>query len=382
MPISGEGRKGILIVAEAPTREEDEKGRPIIGEAGQLLRRYMADEGVDLDRDCWKTNAIICRPTQDGYSRTPMNDEVEHCRPNVIKTIKDLNPRQILLLGGPAIRSVLGWLWQPDPGSVTRWAGWQIPSTKLNAWITPTYHPSFVLRSDNEDTSLEAIWFRRHLKAALSLRDRPYATIPDYRAGIELVYEPKRAAAILRKMIAKGGTVAFDYETNKLKPDAADAEIVCCSVCWEGKKTIAFPWVGEAVAATGELLRSALKKIASNLKFEERWSWKEFGHGVTNWVWDTMQAAHWLDNRREITSIKFQAFARLGVPEWDSHIKAFLSETDDEGINCVSRDVAVKDLLEYCAFDSLYEYLVAEKQIEGSSCRGLLSQDSLSCISG
>lgn len=375
MPVTGSGRRGILIVAESPGTKEDAEGEQLVGESGQFLRRVLREFDVDLDRDCWKTNAVICLPqTEDGEHRPPTDAEIGYCRPNLIRTIKELQPESIILLGGPSVKSLIGWLWMPEPGSITRWVGWNIPAQRINAWVSPTYHPAYCIREG--ENGVTSLWFRRHIETAISLRGRPWEAIPKYAAGIECTLDSQRAAAVIRQMIGRGGNVAFDYETNRLKPDAADAEIVCCSVCWEGKKTISFPWIGEAVVAMGELIRSPLGKIASNLKFEQRWSHKFFGYGAANWKWDTMQSAHWLDNRREITSIKFQAFVRLGVEEWDSHIKQFLSETDDEGINCVSKDVDLMDLLEYCAYDSLYEYLVAVQQIEGSPCRGLLSRDS------
>jgi hypothetical protein len=165
-------------------------------------------------------------------------------------------------------------------------------------------------------------------------------------------------------MIEQGGAVAFDYETNMLKPDSKDAEIVCCSVCWEGKKTIAFPWHGEAVTAMSELLLSPkIKKVGANNKFEERWTRRILGHGVRGWVWDCMVSAHVLDNRPLITSVKFQSFVRLGQPSYDTAVGPYLKASDGNKKNRI-KEVDLGSLLQYCGMDSLLEWLIAESQRE------------------
>lgn len=355
---TGKGRLGILIVAEAPGKSEDQQGEQLIGQAGQLLRTALQECGIDLDTDCWKTNAVICRPPKNA---SPTTKQIEYCRPNLVQTIEALKPRVIVLLGGVAIHSLIGMEWLDDIGSVGRWVGWTIPSYRWGAWICPTWHPSYLLREGAESKKDNPLWnwFIQHLQQPLKLGELPKKL--DCDKQIRLLDSPQEAAYIIRKMIASGGCVAWDYETNMLKPDGKDARILSCSVCWQGKRTIAYPWHGEAITATGEMLRSGLLKIASNLKFEERWTWKEFGHGVRNWHWDTMQAAHVLDNRRHITSVKFQAYVRLGVPTYDAAVKPFIGAKGSGVSNQLHRVPTVK-LLRYNAMDSVVEYAVAEHQ--------------------
>jgi DNA polymerase I-like protein with 3'-5' exonuclease and polymerase domains len=167
-------------------------------------------------------------------------------------------------------------------------------------------------------------------------------------------------------MVDKGGRVSFDYETNMLKPDSKDAEIICCAVCWQGKKTISFPWTNKTSSAMKRLLVSErLKKVGANIKFEDRWTKAVLGVDVVGWEWDTMQSAHVLDNRPEITSVKFQAFVRLGFGSYDDHIKPFL-ESVEPGGNSKNRinEVDRNDLLLYCGLDSLLEYKIALHQMK------------------
>jgi len=230
---------------------------------------------------------------------------------------------------------------------------------EYNCWVAPTYHPSYVNRSldDKAEGPVIKLWFEKHLEAAVKLRNRPWNKIPDYANEVEIIMNSDNAFSTIRDVTKAKKPFAFDYETNKLKPDSDDAEIVCCSIS-TGDKTFAFPWVGEAISAMKELLKSDIPKIGYNTKFEDRWTRKEFGFPVENWVWDGMLSAHHLDNRREITSCKFQAFVRLGMDDWGYKIKPYLQSTGNDGLNTIHQ-LDSRDLLLYCGLDSLLEYKIA-----------------------
>lgn len=363
MPYSGKGQKRILIVAEAPGADEDERGIQLVGKAGQELQKHLRAVGVDMRRDCWLENAVICRPPK---NRTPKTEEIDYCRPHLVETIEKLQPEVIVPLGAVAVQSVIRSFWKEDVGPITKWVGWKIPCQRLNAWICPTYHPSFLLRSMRKEFGRDGHpvlnrMFREHLKEASQLEGRPFESLPDYRKQIRIEVDVSRAASFLRRVLKEGGRIAFDYEATALKPE--DGEIVCCSVCWEGKKTIAFPWQGEVIGVMGELLRSRLPKIGWNIKFEDRWTRKEFGHPVRNWIWDGMVATHAIDNRRGICSAKFQAFVNLGMDSYNDHIEKFLRAKKGARVNEILEEVELSDLLYYCGLDSLLEFQIAMKQM-------------------
>ncbi len=358
MPVSGEGRRKILVVAEAPGEEEDKQGTQLVGADGQLVRHTFRKYGIELDRDCWKTNALICRPPDDAK---PDNLQIGYCRPNVMAAIEEYNPETIILLGGVAINSVIGALWREDVGGSARWAGYQVPAHRPNAWLCPTYHPSYVRREKRNP--LVALWWERHLEAAFARSGRPHAIPPDYRHQVEVVLDTDKAARILTQMVAKGGPVAFDYETNMLKPDWPDSRIICAAACWRGRRTIAYPWHGAAIEASRQLLWSAEPKIAANMKFEHRWTHRAFGRGVRNWLFDTMLGAHYIDNRAEIASLKFQSFALLGQPAYDNHIAPYLKNYGDSRMNRAVKEVPIEELLLYNGMDALLEYHVAVTQM-------------------
>lgn len=359
MKLSGHGERGVLVIGQSPGKDEDLQGKPFVGVSGQRLKSTLRKLGVDLIRDCWVTNSIICRPKL----RQKFDDRwIEHCRPNLLNTLKELKDKikVVILLGGEAVKALIGHIWKEDPGGINRWVGWNIPYQRGNYWICSAYHPSYLLREENPVLDL---YFEKHLEEAFSHTSRPWEVVPDYKSQVELVLDDKKASAIIRRMVSKGGPVSWDLETNTLKPDSSHSEIVCCSLSWRGKKTIAFPWYGEAIVAMKEFLVSEVPKIAANCKFEHRWALAKLGIEVKNWFFDTMLAAHALDNRKNISGLKFQAFVNLGQESYNDHIEPYLSSMEP-GSNSLNRikEIDLTSLLTYCGMDSLLEYKVCEIQ--------------------
>lgn len=370
MKPEGRGRKSILIVSSFPGIEEDNRGKQLIGNASREVQRALAKHNVDIKSDCVLTNALICRPPVKGkelLTDKVTNNHVEWCRPNLIKTIKEMDPSVIILIGQEATTSVIGWLWKQNPGAIGKWAGWTIPSQELNAWICPTYNPTYVLRElqGKYKNPIPRLLYERHLGQAVALAGtRPWEEVPNWCDDVEIVYDTDRAAKILRRMISKGGSVAVDYECNMLKPEGEDAQIVSCAVCWNDKKTIAYPWTGAAVEATRELWRSPLPKIAANAKFEDRWTRKHLKTATRNWYFDTMLGAHAIDSREGTKSLKFQSFVELGMGDYNDHIEQFLGSKSSMEKNKIDTEIKLSDLLLYNGLDAMLEYKLARVQMQ------------------
>lgn len=360
MPVFGKGRRQILVVGEAPGKNEDEQGRPFVGESGSILTRTLVtiDPEFELDFDTWRTNALICRPPK---NRKPTDKEIDYCRPNLTRTIQELRPRAILLLGDSAVRSVIGHIWKESPGAISRWVGYAIPYQRWNCWILPAYHPAYLAR-DAKNVGLR-LWFQRHLQNVLEIDNRPQDVMTDLsKQPIQRLYDRDEIEQAIAKIIRWGKPVAFDYETNMVKPDSSAAEIVSCSICVGGKHTIAFPWIYELHDTLRDFVQSDLPKYGANIKFEDRWTRAVLKTPVRNWQWDTMQAAHVLDNRPGINSVKFQSFIRFGVDLYNAQIEPYLEA--DGGCNRPNRihEIPIDDLLKYNGLDSLYEYHIAVQQ--------------------
>jgi uracil-DNA glycosylase family 4 len=355
---TGKGKRKILILGEAPGEEEDKQKRQFVGKTGQELRKVLRANGLDPNVDCWFDNALRCRPPN---NKIPKEECVEYCRPNIVKTVLDLKPEIIIPLGGTAVKSLLGWLYKDQVGGIMRWSGFDIPCQKINAWICPTYHPRYVMEQDKKGPVVRMLW-EKHLRTALRHKHRPWRKAPNFLSRVQTTLDTSKARDIILKRFCTRTKrpVAFDFETDRLKPDHKDATIICCSIS-DGELTIAYPWDGPAIDATWKLLESKVPKIGYNAKFEERWKLRFTGKGVRNWRRDGQLTAHIIDNRKEIVALKFQAFAMLGQEPWDEHIKPYLEADDGNSMNRI-RELDLDSVLKYCGMDALMEWKLAMKQ--------------------
>jgi uracil-DNA glycosylase family 4 len=302
-----------------------------------------------------------CRPPN---NRTPTEEELDCCRPNLVKTIEELQPHTIIVLGEVALRQLINPWWHRDIGGIGRWAGFRIPLQSLNAWVCPTWHPSYLEREGAKDGNVLQLWFSKHLESAFEKKERPWSIVPNYQAIVEQALDP---SSIMEEMKDYSGMASFDYETNMLKPDNNKAACVSCSIAWgKGRvsRCIAYVMTAENKRLTRSFLRSPIPKIGASIKFEERWSLRHFGTRVRNWFWDTMLCAHVLDNRPGITSLDFQAFVRLGLPTYSAHISPLLKTKDGTTVNQILTEISTSELLKYNGLDAISEFEVAVSQMK------------------
>lgn len=127
-----------LIIGEAPGAEEDKRGEPFVGRAGQLLDAMLMAVGLDRSR-AYIANILKCRPPN---NRDPQPNEVACCEPYLQRQIALLQPKLILAVGRIAAQNLLktdlplGRL----RGRAHRYGAAQIP-------VIVTYHPAYLLRS-------------------------------------------------------------------------------------------------------------------------------------------------------------------------------------------------------------------------------------------
>lgn len=137
--IFGEGNPHapILLIGEAPGRDEDLIGRPFVGRSGQLLDRILAACGFNRQTHVYISNIIKCRPPG---NRVPAPGERAACIPFLKRQIELIQPSMLVLLGSTALKSLLG----PEQ-RITRTRGtWMEWNGQL---VIPVYHPSALLRN-------------------------------------------------------------------------------------------------------------------------------------------------------------------------------------------------------------------------------------------
>ena len=131
-----------MVVGEAPGEQEDLRGEPFVGKAGQLLDAMLAALGLtrapaEPSRQVFIANTLKCRPPG---NRNPEPDELARCEPFLMRQVALVAPRIILAMGRFAVQSLLR---SDEPvgrlrGRVHRWQG--VP-------LVVTYHPAYLLRN-------------------------------------------------------------------------------------------------------------------------------------------------------------------------------------------------------------------------------------------
>jgi len=131
----------MMLVGEAPGRDEDIEGRPFVGRSGQLLDRMLAAIGIDRT-SAYIANVIPWRPPG---NRTPTPQETEICRPFIERQIELVRPKLLVTLGGPSAKVLL----KTTEGVLRLRGNWRKHVTAAGVEIPtmPTLHPAYLLRT-------------------------------------------------------------------------------------------------------------------------------------------------------------------------------------------------------------------------------------------
>ncbi|ALE04026.1 uracil-DNA glycosylase [Bartonella ancashensis] len=134
----------LMLIGEAPGREEDIQGIPFVGRAGMLLNKILASIGLTRE-NVYIANTIPWRPPG---NRTPTPREIALCRPFIERQIQLANPRVLVALGGTAVQFFTG----TQSGIIRMRGKWLTYETADNIKIPvmPTFHPAYLLRTPSQ----------------------------------------------------------------------------------------------------------------------------------------------------------------------------------------------------------------------------------------
>jgi DNA polymerase len=135
----GNPHADLMFVGEGPGADEDAKGEPFVGRAGQLLNKMIEAMGLKRE-EVYIANVVKCRPPD---NRTPERDEMETCSPFLLRQIAAIQPKVIVALGATATKALLN---VNEPMSALRGRWHDFRGTRLVA----TYHPAYLLRDPRQ----------------------------------------------------------------------------------------------------------------------------------------------------------------------------------------------------------------------------------------
>lgn len=366
----GKFQKKVMIVGEGPGKIEDERNKQWQGRMGRILQKALKNFDFKLFRDAVSLNAVNCRPPR---NKTPDKKEIECCRRKVLDAINKYKPHVIILLGSSAVESVIGKHYKNRLDGVTKWNGYTIPDQKYKAWVCPIFHPSFVDKKQskykNQTNVAETIWYN-DIRKALRCVHIPFPDYSTYEDCIHYVFteEDFRKAIIDINTYEK---VYFDIETTGIRPYRKGHKILCTSVAVAPDKV--YVWMNDKKRNnifSKTLTNGYSKKSAHNIQFEDMWVSEIFKCNVNNWDWCSLNAAHILDNRKGVSGLKFQTYVNFGICGYDDKVESYMEskEKNTYGANGFNRleefikDYGEKELMRYCALDSLFGFWLWEKQ--------------------
>ncbi len=144
----------VLIVGEAPGKNEDLTGRPFVGRSGRLLDDMLMKLGFDTNKDALIANIAKCRPPA---NRPPRPEEAKTCLPYLWKQIEIMNPKLIALMGATAFKYTFP---EKKACAMTEQVGRFFDHASLPSvrWIV-LFHPAYILRDPRKKPLME-----KHLK--------------------------------------------------------------------------------------------------------------------------------------------------------------------------------------------------------------------------
>ncbi|MEM1396246.1 MAG: uracil-DNA glycosylase [Pseudomonadota bacterium] len=138
----------LVVIGEAPGRDEDRMGKPFVGKAGQLLDKMLTAIDYERTTNVLITNVVYWRPPG---NRAPTDDEVAICRPFFERFLALAKPAAVAIMGGVALKALTG------KTGITRargkWCALEVPPTaapdtadRATIDALPMFHPAFLLR--------------------------------------------------------------------------------------------------------------------------------------------------------------------------------------------------------------------------------------------
>ncbi|MCD6194701.1 uracil-DNA glycosylase [bacterium] len=140
--VFGEGgfEKKVVLIGEAPGKNEDLQGRPFVGSAGRVLDKMLGLAGLSRN-DVFITNVVKCRPP---HNRDPLPEEIESCFPFLRRQLFLIKPKLVITLGRFALSRFSSGLISQVHG-VPKRVKWRFKNKEISFILFPVFHPAVAL---------------------------------------------------------------------------------------------------------------------------------------------------------------------------------------------------------------------------------------------
>lgn len=207
VPADGPTSADIMIVGEAPGRDEEREGRPFVGRSGELLNRYLERAGIRRE-ECYVTNLCHYKPRKNSFKHAVGTKELEAGLSELATAIHEVQPNVVIALGGWPLYHLTGKSGKSAGTGISTYRGSILPAIDRfgGVKVIPTYHPSYILRVWNQNPI-----FYADLEKASRDSTFPELRYPEYESHINPPLDELKL--IVDRMIDEGEYVSMDIET-------------------------------------------------------------------------------------------------------------------------------------------------------------------------
>lgn len=309
-PVPGEVRKAKLaILAEAPGRNEEYRGSPLVGASGRLVESGLKAIGLSRS-DVSIHNTLLCRPPKD-FKPEQWRQAIEACRPRLEKELQEASSQVIFAAGNRALQATVG------KASVTPWYGALLPSRY--GPVFPSVHPAFALRK----TAMIPV-FKRWLSRAYYLAS---GALKSWQWGELVVADNAPVAQTMQRLLDMQQPIGIDVENTG---DPLNSDMLCVGLANE-HLAVSFDWKRlkepEIEAAFRAILPSALPKIGHNFQHDIL-ALKYKGYEITGPIHDTLLLHAVLAPQLRHSLTNVAAFETI-APRWKTE---FATGSEDKGV--------------------------------------------------
>jgi uracil-DNA glycosylase family 4 len=340
--VPGRGAEGgaaspikLLVVGEAPGREEDTRNLPFVGPAGQLLEKLMAEAGIDQAFVRYE-NITRCWPRDaGGKSTAPNKKAVSACLPYLYRVLAQVALDQetlplIVALGNTALEALTGH------EAITRNRGIIYPLAPRPRHIETyghlarykvigTIHPSALLRSGQFGKG-DADKVLQDLRVAWAEVNGQKITYGEHYRWLDTLgaFDQYADEVLRRFRLDDIEEISLDFETTSLDPYGPDERIVCASLCATPRHSVVVPlyhqdspWMTDDIATrhvfeTLNRIVAEIPIVGWGLKFDLKWAWLKGKFDVLRIAFDGLLARHWRYGTEKKNDLDTVAATELG----------------------------------------------------------------------
>jgi uracil-DNA glycosylase len=328
--VRGEGSPfaKLMIVGEAPGKEEDSIGRPFVGPSGDILDELLRDAGVSRS-EIWITNVVKYRPPMNDLKRLgEIGLDLKKCEEELWQEIREVNPNVLVPLGNTALKAIAGKY------KIQNWRGSIIQAIDRKTKVVPTIHPAALLYSQGEGEGGAVNYSAKIYMLHDIRRAVEQSGFPDYRPPFRRLEVLRSAVEVARffELYEKSPVLSVDIEVIGCIP-------VCVGLAFSPNHGVSIPLLDvfsiqnqtgihpQELAQIWQILahhfaRTDIKVVGQNFKFDQDKLERPIGFRIGNFKADAMLIHHTLYPEFP-KSLAFMASIHSEEPYWKDEGKEF-----------------------------------------------------------